>query len=234
MEITVNLPPKFCNSVPQSRSKRMAFIAGICLFASAWLAGIAAAQSGGPIGCGTSGVLFQNSTSSTVPLELKITGNNANGTALSDFKLSWTDPSGIPRSATINGQASEGFAIALKTGATLNFSCPSGQAASWAIGGSGTGATTFECDSGTFLANGTLLVNDQAAPLNLLIDISGNQPNSKPISVTLSWTDPLGTPHSSSISSQFSKGVGITVGSGRQLTYACSTPVAGSWSAQPQ
>lgn len=215
--------------------RKMAIVGGLCFCALALMKGTGAAQSGGPIACPASGVLFQNTTSASTQFLLTLTGNSSGGTALSGFNLNWIDASGAFRSATINGQVSEGFAISLKSGASLKFSCSGSQAAQWLLGTDSNGAgSTFSCDSGTFLANGTLLINDQSTALNLLVAISGNQPNSKPITMSLSWFDSSGVFHSSSISNQFSKGVGISLGSGRQITYSCSTPVAGSWSAQPQ
>ena len=184
---------------------------------------------GGTVTCQTSGLLYANSTVQAQVFILVLEAVVNVGGNLSPVTLHWTFPSGDPGSATMGAQASEAFAIAVAAGSTVTFSCGGGEALTWSLT-TGSGGGRFDCAQAPFAGSGTFLDNLSGISGNLLVSLGGNQPNARPITVSVAWTDPQGQSHSARVGNIFSVGGAISLGTGGALSYTCDTPVAGSWS----
>jgi len=165
----------------------------------------------------------------TANFVLSLTGNPAGnpGLPLTGFTMSWKAPSGT-KNASINGQISEDFAISLAAGGTITYSC-SELSNIWTVSASA-GRGNLACDQGSFSATGTLVDNAQTNALNLSFGLSGNQPDSNPLTINLNWTDSSGKPHAAALINEFSKGFGISLGAGQLLKFSCSAAETGNWS----
>jgi hypothetical protein len=202
-----------------------------------WLPRPALGSVGGSIGdlvrCGSSSVLYTNATSLGVNIELAV--SNENGASGCSETLSWTDASGQAQGMTVPAHGAISVSTSVEPNGTLSWKSAesSGQYVSliWQIerapaqsvaGQMGTG---FRCGS-----SGTAYSNLTSATVNL--DFGTSAETSNGCTLTFTWTDAEGVPHTLNLGLQGSQGISTSLPAGGVISWESTTAkayVAASW-----